>query len=371
MGYTKRVLAALMTLCLTAGLTACSRRQPQPLPTPEAVPAQAETLLPTTAPTTAPTTQPETEPETEPVTEPQTEHFALTFVGDCTFGCNPANLYADVGFVKTVGEDYDYPFRNVLEYFENDDGTFANLEGPLTDGGYAATKSFVFKGTTEYVNILTRGSVEVVSLANNHTYDYGLPGYESTVATLQEAGIPFVEQDAGTVVALESGLTVGLYGGMFCTVDMDDLTQEVAAMRQQGAEVIIFAPHWGVEASYRPTTDQIRIAHEAIDAGVDIVWGAHPHRLQPVEVYNDGIIYYSTGNFSFGGHCGPSDLDTAIFQQEILRHPDGSIELGELTLIPCSISSVTNYNNYQPTPYPEGSQEYLRAMSKLDGTFGR
>ena len=108
----------------------------------------------------------------------------------------------------------------------------------------------------------------------------------------------------------------------------------------------------------------------AIDAGANIVWGHHPHVLQPIEEYNGGIIYYSLGNFAFGGNSVPKDHDTAVLQQEIIREPDGSIHLGKLTIIPCSVSSIKERNNFQPTPYEEGSEEYKRVLSKLDGTYG-
>ena len=110
-------------------------------------------------------------------------------------------------------------------------------------------------------------------------------------------------------------------------------------------------------------------AHDAIDSGVDIVYGHHPHVLQRIEEYNDGIIYYSLGNFCFGGNQQPPDLDTAILQQQVIRHPDGAVELGELTIIPASISSIPVKNNYQPTPYEEGSEEYQRVLDKLSGGY--
>ena len=87
------------------------------------------------------------------------------------------------------------------------------------------------------------------------------------------------------------------------------------------------APHWGVEGSYRPTQEQMDLAHAAIDAGADIVWGSHPHVLQPIEEYKDGLILYSMGNFCFGGNGAPEDLDTVLIQQEVVKTPDGRVSL--------------------------------------------
>ena len=91
--------------------------------------------------------------------------------------------------------------------------------------------------------------------------------------------------------------------------------------------------------------------------------------LQPVEEYGDGIIYYSMGNFCFGGNSKPEDFDTVLLQQEVIRSPEGQISLGSLTIVPCSISSEDRVNNYQPTPMAADSEEYARVLSKLDGSF--
>ena len=351
-----RILSVVLIALLLAG---CS--------VPAAVP---ETTTPETAAveTTVPATEPTTEPTTV-ATEPPEEHFLLTFVGDCTFGANPTNTYAGVGFVKTIGEDYRYPFRNVIEWFENDECTFLNLEGPLTDVGNPMQKKHAFRGPTAYISIITENSVEAVSIANNHTMDYGLKGYESTVATLQNAGIPFVERDKSCVFTTENGLKIGLYGAVYYVLDEEAIVAGISALKEQDCDLVIFAPHWGVEGTYHPTAQQTRLGHAAIDAGADIVWGSHPHVLQPVEEYNGGIIYYSLGNFSFGGNGYPRDYDTALLQQEVIRSADGTVTLGELTILPANVSSVSDRNNYQPTPYEPDSDGYNRVLQKLDGSW--
>lgn len=307
--------------------------------------------------------------ETTAKAAPREERFLLTFTGDCTLGANPQNTYASVGFPKVVGEDYAYPMRNVRSLFEADDATFVNLEGTLTDGGNPANKTYTFRGSPSYSHILTDNSIEVVTLANNHSFDYGQSGYDSTRAVLEAAGIPYGQRDSGVLIELDCGLKVGLYGMVYYKLDVEDMKAEIAALREQGAELVIVAPHWGVEGSYRPTQIQIDVAHAAIDAGADIVWGSHPHVLQPIEEYGSGIIYYSMGNFCFGGNSKPEDFDTVLLQQEVIRQSDGTVCLGSLTIVPCSISSEEHVNNYQPTPMAEGSASYARVLSKLDGSF--
>ena len=110
-------------------------------------------------------------------------------------------------------------------------------------------------------------------------------------------------------------------------------------------------------------------ADSILDAGADIVFGSHPHVLQPIEEYGGGIIFYSLGNFSFGGNGAPKDYDTALVQQEVIRDAEGTVSLGQLSIVPASVSSVAERNNFQPTPYEPGTEEYNRVLSKLDETF--
>jgi len=304
---------------------------------------------------------------TEP--EPTEQRFTLTFAGDCTLGCHTEHVKAGYGFLMTVGEDYAYPFKNVLTWFENDDFTMVNLEGVLSDEGRPAGPRYSFRGPETYVNFLTENSIEAVTLANNHSHDFGDVGYANTKKVLDEAEVPYVEANSQTLITLDSGLTIGLYATVYNSIDAAAMEAGIKDLKDQGADLVIYAPHWGTEHSFDPTDEQTQLGHAAIDAGADIVFGCHPHVLQPIEEYNDGIIYYSLGNFSFGGNMYPGDYDTAILQQEVILAPDGTLTLGELTIVPCSVSSIPDRNNYQPTPYEEDSEEYNRVLSKLDGSY--
>ena len=134
-------------------------------------------------------------------------------------------------------------------------------------------------------------------------------------------------------------------------------------------DIVIALMHWGLEGYYRPADNQTVLGQAAIDAGADIVYGSHPHVLQPIEEYNGGYIVYSLGNYVFGGNTNPRDKDTAIVQFTVKRAADGTVTVEGWEAIPCRLSSVTAYNDFCPTPYEEGSEEYDRTMSKLDGSF--
>lgn len=311
-----------------------------------------------------------TEEPTQAPTKPRAETFTLTFVGDCTLGSSVQGFSYGQGFLKTIGEDYEYPFRNVIDYFAGDDFTMLNLEGALCDEGAATQKEYNFRGPTVYTNILTMNSVDAVTIANNHTYDFGQKGYDSTTAALSDAGVPYVEDNNTLIITTENGLTIGIYAATYAAMTEKSIVAGITALRENpDVELIIFAAHWGNENSYRSSERQQMLGYAAIDAGANIVYGTHPHVLQPIEEYNGGIIYYSLGNFSFGGNNKPKDFDTALIQQVVIRDPDGTIRLGGTIIVPCSISSVTDYNNFQPTPYTAGSERYLRVLEKLSGEY--
>ena len=329
--------------------------------------------MPVTEPAVSETTVPETTlpPETEsPETEPQPERFLLSFAGDCTLGSDAYTYGSGDSFVGMVGENYSYPFQNVKAYFEIDDLTLVNLEGVFCDWGEILDPEsrFNFRGPESYIHILTEGDIDWVHLANNHAMDYGLRALNITRELLDDAGIGYADKNSSVLMETESGLKVGIYSAQF-NVYIDDIKEEIADLRQQGAEVVIVSIHWGGEGKYKPFAHQITKAHTVIDAGADLIFGHHPHVLQPIEYYNDGVICYSLGNFSFGGNHFPSDLDSAILQQEIIREMDGNVRLGELTIIPVSCSSIPVQNNFQPTPYEEDSEGYARVLSKLNGSW--
>ena len=338
------------------------------------VPATTEAPVPETTvpPTTEATEVPETtEAVTEPVeTAPATPvSFTLTFVGNCTLGASAKNYNYQQGFINTVGEDYAYNFKNVLTYFSGDDFTMLNLESVLTDSTKSSGKEYAFRGPSTYVNILSQNSVEAVSLSNDHTKDFREEGYQDTTKSLSDAGISYAEQDKTLIVTTNRGLTIGIYAAHIDSLKESDMVSAISQLKaNEEVDLVIFAPHWGNDNVYTANATQTKLAHAAIDAGANIVYGTHPYVLQPIEEYNGGIIYYSLGNFAYGGNNNPKDHNTALVQQEVIRDVDGTVKLGKLTVVPCSVSSVSNLNNFQPTPYEAGSDAYKNVLAKLNVT---
>ena len=295
-------------------------------------------------------------------TEPEHERFTISLVGDCTLEGNR--------FQSLCGDDMGYPFENVREYFENDDATIANLECNFSDALLSSGSLFHFKAPTENADMLVSGGIDFVTTANNHIMDYGQRGLDDTLSALDERGIAYGIDGQSVVFTTESGLKLGIYcgyGGFM--ISETQIKEAIDKLKADGAEYIICALHWGVEGAYRPNAYQKNLAHAAIDAGADLVYGSHPHVLQPTEEYGGGLILYSLGNFSFGGNSFPRDYDSVIVQLTLCRNADGDVSLEACDYIPCSISGSDENNDFRPTPYKKGSKEFERTMSKLDGSF--
>lgn len=301
----------------------------------------------------------------EPTAEPVS--ITVSMVGDCTLGTD-VNFDQSTSFdaFYQMKNDPGYFFQNVKDIFTADNLTVANMEGTLTTSNDRQQKTFAFKGNPSYTEILTQGGVEATNLANNHSHDYGDQSYEDTIQYLEAAGITTFGYDRTAVMDVK-GIKVGLIGiyelkdGLGRQQQVIDTIQEV---KDQGAQVIIVSFHWGTEKSNIPDDIQKTLAHLAIDQGADLVVGHHPHVLQGIEKYQGKNIVYSLGNFCFGGNKNPSDKDTMIFQQTFTVENGELVEDDVTNIIPCSLSSESGYNNYQPMVL-EGSEKE-RVLQKIE-----
>lgn len=332
--------------------------------------------------------------EAEPVAGPppvKIKKMTISFAGDCTLGSDRERQgyywHFDWYFNETVKKDYSYFLSGVKEIFEKDDYTIVNLEGPLTSNktvrekGPKSAKStssktgkktsqkskhryYNFKGAPEYALILSSGNVEAVSLANNHSYDYGQEGFDETVKTLENYGIDYAGYDYYILKEINE-IKIGILS--YAQVSHRPASKEgikaaISKLKEEGAEVVIVCQHNGVEGSYYPTESQKELAHFTIDSGADIYIGHHSHTLQGVELYEGKYILYSLGNFVFGGNSNPKDKDSMIAQAFIeIKEDQKNIKL---KLIPVSISSVKERNDYRPAILD--GDEKKRVMDKIN-----
>lgn len=294
--------------------------------------------------------------------------LTLSVVGDCTLGTDETFDY-DTS-LNAYYENYgaDYFLQNVKDIFSADDLTIANFEGTLTDSDEREDKTFAFKAPASYASILTGGSVEAVNTANNHSHDYGEESFDDTLTALDDAGIVHFGYDETAVMDVK-GIKVGLVGiyELYDHLEREQqLKDNIAKVKADGAQLIVVIFHWGNETETVPDSNQTTLGRIAIDEGADLVCGHHPHVLQGIETYKGRNIVYSLGNFCFGGNSSPSDMDTMIYQQTFTIDADGVKKDNVTNIIPCSISSAAydGYNNYQPTP-AEGD-EATRILGKIN-----
>jgi poly-gamma-glutamate capsule biosynthesis protein CapA/YwtB (metallophosphatase superfamily) len=284
----------------------------------------------------------------------------LAVAGDTTLGYN-LQTHADEMLEGGVLREYVWPLypRGIRDVLDAADLALVNLECPFTERGEKLTKNFNFRARPELVKILKDASIDVVTLANNHLMDYGEDGLTDTIRTLNDAGIEWFgagehEKNARRPLLIKrNGVKVGFIGYYFqaapdmlepeavyaqprrpgvagCFQDLECMRKMVHEDVHKPAHKVDAAIpyfHWGKEGSYEVRDYQIELAHQCVDLGARAVLGAHPHRLQGIEVYQGAPILYSLGNFMFGGNKDPDDKLSMIARLEIGRKGDVACDL--------------------------------------------
>ena len=271
--------------------------------------------------------------------------ISLAVGGDTTLAYNLQNHFDEqVALGRDKEELKAIYFAGIREIMDAADLAVVNLECALTSRGKKVKKNFNFRGHPELVGILEHGSVDVVSCANNHARDYGDTGIKDTLKTLDGAGITHfgagknLKEARKPLILERNGLKIGLLGYYFqIGEDMFEPPEVFATDRRWGPagvytnretframveeDVQALVPtvdfavpyfHWGKEGTTEIRPYQIDLAHRCIDLGCKAVLGAHPHRFQGVEVYQGAPIFYSLGNFVYGGIKEPRDLLSGI-----------------------------------------------------------
>lgn len=274
--------------------------------------------------------------------------FTVTLAGDTTLGSTDDLRKRDDCFERVAEEKgYGWFFSGLEPLFATDDMTLVNFEGTLTEETQKKEKKFNFKGPAEYTDILTLGSVEAVTVANNHTLDYGTAGRDDTIANLEAAGIT-VSGNGRLGVFEKNGVKVGMTGYCFPYKDgKKDIRADVKELREMGCQIVIASFHWGSEYREDFTGEQRSIGRAAIKAGADIVVGHHPHIVQGIESYEDTYILYSVGNLVFGGNVDPDDRDAYAARVTFIVHEDRA-EAPQVTIVPLRLTALEDGTDYRP-----------------------
>ena len=289
--------------------------------------------------------------------------FTVTVAGDTTLGSTDELRKRDDCCERVAEEKgYGWFFSGLTELFGTDDLTLINFEGTLTEQTQKKEKKYNFKGPAEYTDILTLGSVEAVTIANNHTLDYGDAGREETIANLEQAGLTV---SGGGVLGVfeKDGVKVGMTGYCFPYANgKKDITKDVKALREMGCQIVIASFHWGSEYRDDFTAEQRSIGRAAIKAGADIVVGHHPHIVQGIERYQDTYILYSVGNLVFGGNVDPDDRDAYAARLTFTVYED-RCDPPELTIVPLRLTALDEGTDYRPVL--AGEEDAQRIVNRI------
>ena len=300
--------------------------------------------------------------DTSSTPEDETVKITISAAGDCTLGVDSRYNNTFNNYYNQKGNKYF--FKNVKKVFSKDDLTIVNFEGTLTNSNSRAIKTYTFKGPAKYAKILKNGSVEVVTLANNHTMDFGNTGFTDTKKTLKKNQISYC---IGNTIAYKNvkGVKIAFIGfNALSGVTEQQVKNTIDKAKKKKAKIIIASFHWGIEKEYYPEARQKTLGRCAISSGASLVLGHHPHRLQGIEKYKGRYIVYSLGNFCFGGHTNPDDKDSMIFQQTFHVKNGKLLKKNDAKVIPCSISSVNHTNDFQPTVLKGSSRK--RVLNKIN-----
>src|SRR3989344_2154383 len=229
--------------------------------------------------------------------------------------------FGDVMFDRGVRNIMENRGRDPFEYMKRDmdlikdfDVIIANLEGPIIEMNrdYCQQKAYNFQFASTTPKLLKDVGINMVNIANNHNQDCFLGGYESTKRYLQQAGIDYIgdrESEESYVLSMIDNKSMVFIGidqtvSPALTLDFYSLVKKLDSEN----DYMVVNIHWGEEYSLKPNSTQIDIAHKLIDSGADMIFGHHPHVVQPVEVYNGGVIFYSLGNFVFDQDFGDTTV---------------------------------------------------------------
>lgn len=246
------------------------------------------------------------------IDHPDSNALTMVFVGDIM-------LSRDIGKTMAEQDDWTYPFEYVKDYLQNADLAFGNLEGPISGRGKNQGSIYSFNADPFVISGLTDAGFDVMSVANNHIFDYGRDAFLDTLALLKISGIdavgggvnfedahrPVVHDVKGTKVAFlgYTNLYPRSFGDKNSVPAISYLDEGVMKhdieIAKTLADIVVVSFHWGDEYETKHNAWQERIAREAIDAGASLVIGHHPHVVQEVEEYRGAYIAYSLGNFIF------------------------------------------------------------------------
>ncbi|MDW7684902.1 MAG: CapA family protein [Bacillota bacterium] len=354
----RRIKAFSLFFCLVVFLTACSTLPSKNEP--------ADGNNGNTSP----------EPVIVDTPEPEPVDILISAVGDIMVH----QMQLDAQYNSSTKQyDFTNNFQYIKPYIQRADLSLANLETTFAGDARKYSGYPMFNTPDAMADALKDAGFDVISTSNNHAYDKGTDGLIRTVDVLEDRNLGVIgtkrqPEDESFMIVDVKGIQVGLsaytyetpryngqrtinsivlsseaqglidsFGFEDLDTDLKEMTDRVRLMREKGAEVVVFFMHWGNEYHRQPSTTQKQIAETLIDAGVDIIFGSHPHVIQPIDLITtssgrQGVVAYSLGNFLSNQRYEflkqPYTEDGMVVSVSVTKEPDGEIILSEVSYTP-------------------------------------
>lgn len=298
------------------------------------------------------------------IAQPYASRVTVVAVGDIMLGRYIGKDLAQKGYI--------YPYTKVKDIISSADIAFANLECPISSRGKPEDKEYCFRANPRVIEGLNYAGFDVLSLANNHTMDYGEIALQDTIDLLRKNGILPVGSGKNLALARKPAIIRTkeikiAFLAYNCTYPETfktpknrpgvspgkiEIIKEDIKKAKKIADIVIVSFHWGVEYQEKPTKSQIRLAHQTIDAGADLIIGHHPHVLQGIEFYKEKPIFYSLGNFVFDQAFG--NTQKGIIVKCVFKNK-------KLLKISC-IPIIRTYGKYYPQIAQNKEKEEIKSL---------
>lgn len=224
----------------------------------------------------------------EIIEEPTTE---IIFAGDIMLGRSVMSKCLSLN-------DYNYPFLKTADVLKKADITVGNLENPIIKNCPISNDGFVFCANKEMLTGLEFAGIDMVSLANNHTNNYGNDGLIQTETFLKEKNIDYFGVN-NLVIKNINNIKFGFLGFDYVFKNPKESDFELIKNSKNQVDILIVMTHWGVEYKSKSNENQQTIAKNIIESGADVIVGGHPHWIQEIEYIDEKPVIYSLGNFVF------------------------------------------------------------------------
>ena len=294
----------------------------------------------------------------------QQKKVKLVFAGD---------LMLDRGVRKEIASKGIHDlFSDVKLLFQNHDFCIANFECvACNETLLKSDKKFTFRANPEWLSAIKSNGISYLTIANNHSFDFGEEGLKQTITQLKQNNIkmigfresvnknylPVLLEKKGCKIALFSATFLKQENDLICNDTPKELAKRIQLFKTKHPAYLIFVClHWGVEMKSKPTDLQIKQAHYLINNGVDVIIGHHPHVVQTIEKYNEKYIFYSIGNFIFDANHAPANQ--AILTSFTLRKS----KIESIQLIPINI--VNSKPKIMSTKESEKFMHFLDSISE-------